>query len=639
MPYRPTEEQQAVIAHDRNTHARVLAGPGTGKSATVVALVDELLAGEPAPRVKLITFTRAATAELAKKVSDHPAAAAERPSTMHSFSISVLLRNPGTGHFPKPLRIADDWETDEIVKPTLARRINVYVRKLSDLIREMAAGWEYLEAIHLQKVDPTERARFLAGWNEHRDIFGYTLLAELPFALRQALRDHADLDGVAFDLLIVDEYQDLNACDLEVLHLVADRGCSIIAAGDDDQSIYSFRHAAPAGIRKFCEDYPGATTYPLSISQRCGSQIINWASYVIDGDLDRPAGRPHLQCSADSPLGEVALLVFPDETSEARGVAEIVFQLTHAVRDPLRPEDILILVRGDYTGSFTEPIKQALTNRQIPFSDPEAVIRMLGEDANRRMLATFRLLVNDRDSLAWATVLKLTPGVGDKCFDYLYERARASHVQFGQAFSDAYAAGFPDGPKTCNRMAALFESVTVWLATHRPPDETPETGWGHWMIETAANDFAPGPSDACRELLMALDGLVEPDFDFGRFLSQITPLGKDRAIAESKGVRIMTMIGSKGLTVRATIIAGLDHGIMPRPDADASEERRLLYVAMTRAKEFLFGTWAGRRFGRTARAGGQAAGEWREHSRFLTGGPVQSQNGLNYLATRRGEAG
>src|SRR5882762_9335878 len=138
MAYRPTREQQAILAHHADRHARVLAGPGTGKSATVVALVDQLLAGNPAPRVKLITFTRAATAELAKKVSDHPAAAAERPSTMHSFSISVLLRNPGTGHFPQPLRIADTWEDNAIVKPTLARRIDVRVTKLDNLIREMA---------------------------------------------------------------------------------------------------------------------------------------------------------------------------------------------------------------------------------------------------------------------------------------------------------------------------------------------------------------------------------------------------------------------------------------------------------------------------------------------------------------------
>ena len=90
--------------------ARVLAGPGTGKSATLVAFLENLLEADPSLRVKLLTFTRAATADLAKIVSEDPSAASERPSTIHSFSISVLLRNPGTGDFPEPLRIADKWE-------------------------------------------------------------------------------------------------------------------------------------------------------------------------------------------------------------------------------------------------------------------------------------------------------------------------------------------------------------------------------------------------------------------------------------------------------------------------------------------------------------------------------------------------
>jgi hypothetical protein len=170
---------------------------------------------------------------------------------------------------------------------------------------------------------------------------------------------------------------------------------------------------------------------------------------------------------------------------------------------------------------------------------------------------------------------------------------------------EAYAADFPDAPRTSTRVATLVTTVAAWLATHHPPEETPGDGWGHWMVEAAGGDVVPVPTDHCRELRLALDGIVDRDQDLGRFLSQITPLRRDRALAESSGVRVMTMIGSKGLTVRATVLAGLDDGIVPRPDADLNEERRLLYVAMTRAKEYLFCTWAGRRSGPTARAGGQ----------------------------------
>src|SRR5260370_1364107 len=180
MTYDPTAEQQAILAQDRHRNACVLAGPGTGNSTTVVALADQLLAGNPAPRIKLITFTRAATAELAKKISDHPAAAAERPSTIHSFSISVLLRNPGTGDFPEPLRIADKWEDKKIVLPTLARRAGVRVKKLDRLIREIASNWEPLQPAVDPRVDPADRARFLAAWAEHRQVYRDTPFAPLP---------------------------------------------------------------------------------------------------------------------------------------------------------------------------------------------------------------------------------------------------------------------------------------------------------------------------------------------------------------------------------------------------------------------------------------------------------------------------
>jgi superfamily I DNA/RNA helicase len=106
MPdFNPTPEQEVILNHDPDRHARVLAGPGTGKSATIVALIDKLITREPSSRIKLLTFTRAATGELARKVSAHPAVAAERPSTIHFFAISVLLRNPGAGGFSPTARM------------------------------------------------------------------------------------------------------------------------------------------------------------------------------------------------------------------------------------------------------------------------------------------------------------------------------------------------------------------------------------------------------------------------------------------------------------------------------------------------------------------------------------------------------
>ena len=563
MPFTPTTEQELILRHPRNRHARILAGPGTGKSATLVALLGEILSEIPAPRVKLLTFTRAATGELARKVSEHPALAAQRPSTIHSFAISVLLRNPGAGDLPGPLRIADDWENDFIVRPTLARRANIRVTRLERLFRELAANWESLTPEEDPRVDPQERARFLGSWHEHRSIYGYTLLAELPYALRNAMQNHPDLEGLDYELLVVDEYQDLNACDLEVLRRIAERGCAIIGAGDDDQSIYSFRRAAPEGIRRFPGDYPGCGDYPLSITQRCGSRIIEWATHVIESDPDRPVDRRRLASVEGAPPGEVRLLGFANENAEVAGIVSIIQRLIDLEHVPAT--EILVLLRSDYRGAFSDPIKDALARLGIPSSDPDAAERTLSEMPNRKFLEMARLLADRNDSLAWASLLDLSEGIGATFLDYIYERARAARSPFGPTLLDACNAGFPGGPKGPSpRAQKLIRSILKWLNAHEVPEDMPQDGWGDWLLQIADHPIVPTRSTSLANLLRSIDELIEGEVTLGRYLAQISPLGKDIALAESEGVRIMTMMGSKGLTVRATILPALEDGIIPR---------------------------------------------------------------------------
>jgi DNA helicase-2/ATP-dependent DNA helicase PcrA len=628
----PTPEQQAILQHTTDKHARVLAGPGTGKSATLVAFLDQVLEKDVGRRMKLLTFTRAATSELAKKVSAHPAAATERPSTIHSFAISILLMNPGMGSLPQPLRMADDWEYDNLVRQSLAKRVGVRVKMLDMLVTEMESNWQSLRPADDPRIDTQVRSRFLGAWNEHRQILGYTLLAELPYTLLNALQNYPDLKGLNYDLLIVDEYQDLNACDLEILKLLAGRGCTIIGAGDDDQSIYHFRKAAPEGIRRFLTDYPGAADYPLSITQRCGSKIIDWASYVIGGDPDRPTRAP-LTPAEGSPPGECALLSFADEQEEAARLASLIQKLV--TLEKLAPEEILVLLRADHNEAFSKPLKEALRQFQVPFSDPEAVKRMLNEAANREFMELFRLLVHREDSLAWSGLLRLADGVGDTFFNYIYELARQKHDQFGRTLLAAYSENFPDGPSSSSAKAsALIKRVCTWIDSHEKRTKEQEGNWGAWMLELAGDGIVPAPTEDFRELLLALDDLSEQQHGLSRYLSQIAPLGKDRAQAESKGVRIMTMGSAKGLTVQATILMAVEDGIVPRPDCDLGEERRLLYVAMTRPRKYLFVSWVRRRRGQTAWSGKARVGQYRKFSHFLDGGPVKSQDGPPFIRSR-----
>ncbi len=114
-------------------------------------------------------------------------------------------------------------------------------------------------------------------------------------------------------------------------------------------------------------------------------------------------------------------------------------------------------------------------------------------------------------------------------------------------------------------------------------------------------------------------------------MGQITPIAKDLALEKSDKVRVMTLAGAKGLTVKAVIIAGLETGFIPMDDCDPAEERRLLFVGMTRAEDFVFGTWARRRRGPTARMGRAQVQDRRQLSSLVGGGPVESEDGQGYL--------
>src|SRR6266850_1143586 len=626
MPFVPTDEQKNILAHTSNRHARILAGPGTGKSATVI----EWISLNPSIRAKLLTFTRAATAELISKLSERGNISVDKPSTIHAFCISVLLENGGVGECPRPLRMADDWELDKIVEQTLARRLHIQKRDIGILFKELAANWESLSPDESDKIAPAVRSRFVGAWREHREILGYTLLSELPYALRSALSDHPDLKGVDHQVLVVDEYQDLNACDLEVLKLVATRGCSIIAAGDDEQSIYSFRKAHPAGIQRFLHDYAGAADYPLTITRRCGKRIVEWANYVIQGHPERPANRSSLRTADNATDGEVALLGFAGHAAEAGGVAQLVDHLITCKNIPA--SEVLILLRSDHNGQFSAPFKEQLENRNIKYSDPNDIKEILAEPNNRRAMAILRIAVNREDSLAWSSLLELAPGIGTTFFDYVYERARSVRTTFGKALLVSQGENFPELSTTLKRKAnSVITQVLATVDSLGIPPTTPEGGWGNLIVENFSEKSVAPINDQFKELLGKINERVTTDDTLDRYLGQITPIAKDIALEKTDAVRIMTLAGTKGLTVRATIIVGLESGLIPMDNRDASEERRLLYVGMTRAEEFLFGTWARMRRGPTARAGRTQVNQRRQLSVFVEGGPIRSTDGETYL--------
>ena len=244
------DEQKRAASHV-GTHARLLAGPGTGKTLVltrrIVYLIEEK--GVNPEQILALTFTRAAAFELkqrvAKELGDDRM---PKISTLHSFALRQLLRNSSRiTSLPQPLRIADDWEERHIILEDLKRILNLEnIGEAKEFFSQLSADWESL----IEEENLTPDPRFIGAWREHRKIFRYTLRSELVYQLKRSLEQISDFDLEHPILhLLVDEYQDLNKCDLAVIKAISNRGVEVFVAGDDDQSIYFFRKAHPDGIR------------------------------------------------------------------------------------------------------------------------------------------------------------------------------------------------------------------------------------------------------------------------------------------------------------------------------------------------------------------------------------------------------
>jgi len=271
--------------------------------------------------------------------------------------------------------------------------------------------------------------RFLGAWDGHRRVYGYTLRAELVYQLKKAMEQTSEFVLTPrFKYVLIDEYQDLNPCDLAIAESIAATGASLLACGDDDQSIYGFRYANPSGIRQFTSDFPGAADLVLTECRRCGSNILNAAQWVAEQDLARVKKTLHPR--PEQLPGEVHVLRFKTGDTEAQGIAKLCKKL---VDDGIPPGKILILVRSNHQGIFSTPVLNELVLRGVKVAANADKETLLDEKPGRRFLSLLRLIANPTDHLAWRSRLALTDGVGPTTHRAIYDFAASSGIGYGDA--------------------------------------------------------------------------------------------------------------------------------------------------------------------------------------------------------------
>jgi superfamily I DNA/RNA helicase len=603
---------QDAAAHNPSTQVRLVAGPGTGKSFAIEERVCWLLGqGVPAAGIVVVSFTRASAADLRQRVqqycANHNQAGGNnvRVSTLHSLGLRIL-RTAGLLHYPADPLVLDNWELESIFDEEFGHSEGIGKRRREAIRLEHDAYWNTGQWAPPNYIPPDppitapERAAFLAFHGPRTQTYSCVLPGEIVRqCVDQIVAGNVDpVTLIHLRQLIVDEYQDLNPVDQQFVHEMVARGAVTFVAGDDDQSIYSFRYASPAGIQTFTQQYAGACgSHTLSDCFRSTPAVVAAANALLTGYS--PAGRipknlQSLYTAAAPPVpGIVHRWRFATAADEAAGVASACEALIHG---GLNPRDILILLSNQR--ELLPLIRTALDGEGVPFEPPRQET-FVESEPGRFILAVVRIVCDMHDYVAHRLVLGLRAGVGVGTCDAIAE----SVIDRGLNYRDIFYNPLPANAFTGRRLTALNHArqtcsqINGWLVT----DTLSQRAGDISNILTAA--FTPAHAQTWHQYtqnlpqdmnLQELRDWLWADTDeqqmsvlasiYTRLNQPIPP-----AAVLPPRVRVMSMHGAKGLSARVVLVPGLEDDIFPGPWRQPYpglilEAARLLYVSITRAR-------------------------------------------------------
>ncbi|PZU59316.1 MAG: DNA helicase II [Sphingobium sp.] len=576
----------------------VLAGAGTGKTAALTARLAHLVATRRAypSEILAVTFTNRAAREMRERVGRMIGDAVEGMpwlGTFHSIGAKMLRRHAELVGLQSNFTILDTDDQLRLLKQLIqAENIDEKrwpARQLAGLIdrwknkgltpAEVDAGESEQYGNGLgQKLYATYQAR-LAALNACD--FGDLLLHMLT--LLRTNRDVLEQYQRRFRYIMVDEYQDTNSSQYLWLRLLAQSHKNICCVGDDDQSIYSWRGAQVENILRFEKDFPGAKIVRLEQNYRSTPHILGAASGVIAEN----GGRLGKELWTEVDSGEkVQVIGVWDGPEEARRVGE---EIEAHERRGGSPDDVAILVRAQHqTREFED--------RFIQIGMPYRIVggfRFYERAEIRDALAYLRLVHQPADDLAFERIVNVPKrGLGDKAVEKIHRLARAE----GSPLSNAAARILDTDELTAQArrsLGAFIGDIARWRdrAGALPHAELArqildESGYTA-ALQAERTVEASGRLENLNELVRAME-----DYEtLGAFLEHVSLVMDNDAGAQERKVTIMTIHAAKGLEFDTVFLAGWEEGLFPSQRsldegglASLEEERRLAYVAITRAR-------------------------------------------------------
>lgn len=569
------------IAATTRSPLHVLAGPGTGKTFALMRRIARLLEEGVSPeKILAITFTRTAAKDLREQLLQLGSAGADRvrATTLHSFCFGTLIAEAvfqATGRRARPLL---SFEIDQLVADLKDKFGGK--RRVRLLIEAYEAAWARLQADDPGVPQSHEDEAFQTALLDWLRYHGAMLIGELvPLTLRFLQQNPSIPILHPLDAVLVDEYQDLNKADQALIDVLAAAG-GLTVIGDDNQSIYSFRHANPEGIRVFAADHSGTEELVIAECRRCPPNIVAMSNALIANDPSTTRQQP-LVARAGSPNADVYIVQHSSLADEADALAAFIEKYL-SDHPTVPPGQVLVLSPRRIFGNA---VRDALINRRLNAMSFYFEDALDAEDAAEGF-CLLSLAINPADRAAYRAWLGLRHVSGySKAYDRVRRAAEAAGVEpftiveqlSAGTIKIAYTDGLVLRHNLLKQRLATIESLKgMPLVEELWPPAAADVATVRLAAQTLAL-LVESPEELLEELRTTITQPELPDSD-------------------SSIIRVMSLHKSKGLTAELVVLVGTVNGAIPTiddslpqaaRDAHYAEQRRLFYVAITRASHAL----------------------------------------------------
>lgn len=599
----------------------VLAGAGSGKTSVITRKIAYLIEqlGIPGRHIAAVTFTNKAAREMKERVGrivDRKLTRGLIVSTFHNLGLNMIREEHAHLGYHPGFSIFDAEDAKALLQDLMLREASADAGDELNDIQMTISSWKNAmrgpaEALSKAADEREQRIAIIyKKYNEYLKAYNAVDFDDLILLPVMLFRSHPDVLAKwrrKIRYMLVDEYQDTNVCQYELVKLLVAERAAFTVVGDDDQSIYAWRGARPENLAQLKEDFPSLKIVKLEQNYRSTARILRSANTVI-------ANNPHVFEKAlwsDHTIGEeIRIVRCRNEDAETERVATEI--LDQKLKQGLDFRDFAVLYRGNHQARLLEMKLQAY---QIPYRISGGQ-SFFSKNEIKDAMSYLRLLINPDDDAAFLRVVNVPRReIGPRTLEQLSHYARARNVSLFKALGDMGAETHV-AEKGLDRLRRFAHWVDATCERLHREDPVPvikqlftDIEYEEWLHQHSGT---PKQAERRMENIWYLVESIQRMLDDGKGTAD--ELGIEDAITklilrdmmeqreeedDSDKVQLLTLHASKGLEFPHVFIMGLEEEILPHrssiEEGNIEEERRLMYVGITRARETLTLTYAASR--------------------------------------------